>query len=57
MRYMRKRVSNMQIVVKCLAKYADKEIESRIKRGWFVMSLTTYGCDNSGMIIVFEKRV
>lgn len=47
----------MQIVVKCLAKYADKEIESRIKRGWFVVSLTAYGQYNDCMIIVFEKRV
>lgn len=47
----------MQYVINCLAKHAEEKIEERLKRGWFVVSLTSYGHDNGGMIIVFEKRV
>lgn len=47
----------MQEVVQCLSKHAKEKMEERLKRGWFVVSLTSYGYENGGMIIVFEKMV
>lgn len=46
----------MQHVIDCLAKNAVERIEDKLKRGWFVVSLTAYGRYNDCMIIVFEKE-
>lgn len=47
----------MQSVIDCLAKNAEGRIVDKLRRGWFVVSLTAYGRYNDWMIIVFEKRV
>ena len=47
----------MQSVIDCLAQHAEEKIEERLKKGWFVVSLTAYGRYHDWMIIVFEKRV
>lgn len=45
----------MQYVIDCIAQHAEKRIEQMLKKGWFVVSLTSYGMDNRWMIIVFER--
>lgn len=47
----------MQYVIDCPAEQAEEEIEEKLEKGWFVVSLTSYGLYNDWMIIVFEKRV
>lgn len=46
----------MQMVVECLSKHAKKKIEENLELGWFVVSVTAFGCDNIFSIIVFEQE-